>query len=140
MTPKQITETDKFPVSDTTQTGMTKTDKELEQEIIRLYVEDNLSPYAISRLLDGYITHGGVRKILERNEVPLRGRSEVKIVYKLPMEKIKKQYINQKMSTYRLGKIYNVPPSVIWFRLNAMGVEMRSLAEAKEPASDEDSA
>jgi len=117
---------------------MKKVDDDLEKEIIRLYTEEGYSPYGISKLFEGYITHGAVRKILIRNDVPLRNRSEVKTVYKLPMDKIKKQYINQKMSTYRLGKLYNVPPAVIWYHLNRMGVTTRTLTEAKEPDSSDE--
>lgn len=123
----------KIVVANTKQTDMKKADEELEKEIIRLYVEEGYSPYGISKLFDGYITHSGVRKILLRNKVQMRNRSEVKTVYKLPMDKIINQYTKQKISTYRLGKMYNVPPAVIWYHLNRLGVATRTLTESKVP-------
>lgn len=109
---------------------MKRTPEEMAEEIIALY-RQGMSPYQIERFFEGKITHGGARKVILRAGIPTRNRSEVKQRYNLDMEKIVHLYLDDQWSTYRIGQEFNVPPSVIWSRLNQAGIKTRSNHEAK---------
>lgn len=60
-----------------------------------------------------------------------KARAESKIFHRprkeLPLDEIKKLYIDKKLSLYAIGKIYGVHPATMGDRLREMGVEIRKL-------------
>lgn len=108
----------------------------MEEEIITLY-RGGMSPYRIERYFKGRITHSGVRNILLRAGIKTRNRSEVKERYDVDLAKIVHLYLDNKWSTYRIGQELDIPPSVIWYRLNKAGIKTRDLQKAKLGVDDE---
>ncbi|MEW6070892.1 MAG: recombinase family protein [Candidatus Thermoplasmatota archaeon] len=60
-----------------------------------------------------------------------KASSEGKVLHRprkeLPMEEIKKLYVEKKLSLCALGKLYKAHPATIGDRLREMGVEIRKL-------------
>lgn len=60
-----------------------------------------------------------------------KARAEGKVLHRprkeLPLEEIKKLYVDKKLSLCAIGKIYKVHPATIGDRLREMGVEIRKL-------------
>jgi len=109
----------------------------MEEEIITLY-RGGMSPYQIERYFEGKITHGGARNVILRAGIPTRNRSDVKKRYDLDMKKIVHLYLDDQWSTYRIGQEFDVPPSVIWHRLNQAGIRTRDIRNAKAGNTDEE--
>ena len=93
-----------------------------KDEIEKLYLEEKLSLYTIADKLGGSAMT--VRRFMLDNGIPTRPTTTPRKLF-VEDEVIRKQYLEEGLSTYKLAKLYDVTQTTIAMRLKKLKVKFR---------------
>lgn len=109
-------------------------DPRLQDEIRRLYVDEQLPVEEVARRIGMSKTHA--RRSMEQIGIANRSNSEAQktkrtIRHKMTEWLLRRMYLDEGLSTYQIGELYGTTPNTVWRRLSEVGISSRSVVDAQ---------
>ena len=102
------------------------TEKQVDiEKIVDMYVNQKIRLTEVGKKLN--VSYGTVRRKLK--QLGIKRRKSGPNPTELDIVKLEDMYVNQKMSTIKIGEIMEVNPKTIWRKLEILGIPCRSKSE-----------